>query len=164
LWIQDQTTLKIVTIPNLPIASTSYTMTVAQALTPGDSFVWYVGAVSTNGQAIAWSNGVNFAIAPLAMPTANLPDSAVTSAQPTFSWTAGSGTATPPGSYELWILDQNTMNLETIPNLAANATSYTLTAAQALTPGDSFLWYVGAVSTNGAAIDWSLGVNFTIQA
>ncbi len=165
LWIMDKNTLNVVTIPNLPAAPTSYALTAAQALTPGHSFTWYIGAVSANGQAVAWSSpGVSFSIAAVGAPTANTPNTQVSTDQPTFTWTAGAGSGTLPTFYELWIADQTTHNVVTIPNLSAALTSYTLTAAQALTPGDTFIWYVAAVSANGQAVAWSSpGVNFSIS-
>jgi hypothetical protein len=165
LYFSDQTTGQISTITNLPINSTSCTLTAAQALTPGDSYVWWVGAVSTNGNAIAWSSGVDFTVAAINLfPTAITPNTSVATDLPRFTWGAGFGTGTPAASYELYISDQSTGQVTKVPNLPINSSSFTLTAAQALTPGHSYAWWVGAVSTNGKTIAWSNEVDLNVAA
>ena len=43
-------------------------------------------------------------------------------------------------------------------------TSLTLAAAQALTPGHSYTWFVGVASTKGQAETWSPSQQFTIPS
>ena len=160
--MSDQNTGKAASFAGL--TSTSLALSAAQALPPGHNFLWYVGAESTK-HPVVWSSAASFTIAALLAPTAATPNTTLATAAPTFSWTAGTGTGTPTASYELWIQDQNTQSKEIIPNVPSTSTSYTLTSAQALTPGDSFVWYVAAVSTNGQAMAWSNpGVKFSIAA
>src|SRR6202040_933962 len=102
LWLQDQNKLQVETIANLPLTATSYTLTATQALTPGDSYLWYVGTQSTNGQATNWSNGgSNFAVAAMGAPSASQQATSINTDQPTFGWTAAPAGGTPAGSYEL---------------------------------------------------------------
>ncbi len=164
LYIQDTKTKAVQTIPNLPTSSTTYTLTVAQALNPGHAYVWYVGAVSASGSAISWSGSVAFSIAAMGTPTPNTPSGTIATLQPTFVWAAATGTgATPPSSYEIWLLDTTTQKVVTFPGLPSSSTSYTLTVAQALTHGHAYGWYIGAVSANGQTISWSNAITFTVS-
>ena len=149
LKITDKTTGKILTIAKL--AGTSYTLTTAQALTPSNTFAWTVTAVSTNDLASAKASAPDtFTVDPIGAPTPNGPTGAQTTDMPTFTWTpSGNANVTPPASYTLKITDTTTHKVLTIAKLTG--ASYTLTAGQALTPGDSFAWTVTAVSTNGLA-------------
>ena len=54
------------------------TLSASQALTPGHRYVWYVAAVSTNGQAVVWSNGLSFTIAALTAPLLTAPTGTIT--------------------------------------------------------------------------------------
>ena len=46
----------------------------------------------------------------------------------------------------------------------ANASGTSWTTTTALTPGQTYEWYVGAVSTNGMTTIWSAGQTFTLTA
>ncbi len=148
VWITDLKTNKSQTVTG--IVGTSLTWPAAKALTPGDNFTWWVGAVSVNGQATAWSTGQSFGVAPLAAPVGLSTSGAQD--QPTFSWTP----VPDAGSYELWITD-NTNN--TAATYQMTTSSYTLSASQALKPGHNYTWWAATVSTNGLVILWSNGVS-----
>ena len=62
LWINDQTTgqAQVVRLKNL--TSTSLTLAASLALKQGQKYVWWIGAVSVNGQATAWSSGLTFTV------------------------------------------------------------------------------------------------------
>ncbi len=158
LWISDRNTSQVVTVP-AGAAATSVTVPPTSALTPGHSFTWWIGAVDSLGLATSWSPGQNFSIAPLPAPTANAPVPGATLAtdQPLFNWTAVTGT----GSYKVWITDNNTGHVVVIL-AGASATSVTVPSSSTLTPGHSFTWWVGAVSTNGQAVSWSQPQGFTV--
>ncbi len=125
----------------------------ASALTPGHSFTWWIGAVSTNGLVTSWNQGLGFSIAPLTPPT-NLSSSGPID-QPTFTWSA----VTDVGSYKLWLTDNTSGQVLTFANLIATTFSLPLNAA--LKPAHSYTWWVGAVSTNAAIIVWSNGIVIT---
>ncbi len=136
-----------IVVPN--ISGTSYSATIAQALTPGHSFTTYVYAMSTNSAAYALATHM-FSLAALPEPTGLTPSSTVVAANgyemPTFTWNAAAGA----DHYELVVHDNITgANPIVVPNISG--TSYTATVAQALTPGHSFTTYVYAMSTNSAA-------------
>ncbi len=62
----------------------------------------------------------------------------------------------------LWVQDLNNGAVTTAP--VNTGTSFTLPPALALTPGHSFIWYVAAVSTNGAIVTWNAGQSFNLAA
>src|SRR5262249_36208383 len=82
------------------------------------------------------------------------PSGTITGDRPTFAWSAVPGAA----SYKIWLQDATT---GAVQNLTAFTSSLTLTAAQALTPGHSFTWYVAAFSTNRTAA-WSTAARFAL--
>jgi hypothetical protein len=92
-------------------ATNSYTLTTAQALTPGFNYRWWVGAMSTNGQATSWSSMGTFFIAGMAAPTANainmtsttLGGAGTVSTTPTFSWNSSPAGSTAPAYYDIWV-------------------------------------------------------------
>ena len=149
VWITDNNTAQVVVL-QAGAGATSLVVPPSKALTPGHSFTWWVGAVSTNGLATSWDQGQGFSIAPLTAPT-GLATSGPRD-QPTFMWSA----VTDAGSYELWLADTTSGQVSTFANLTA--TTFSLPGNMALKPGDSYTWWVGAVSTNGAIIVWSNGV------
>ncbi len=148
LIVHDQNTNSNV-IADPDVSGTTYSATVAQALTPGHHFTTYVWAMSTNGLASALATQT-FSLAALAPPPGLTPNSTIVAAsgydRPTFQWNASVGT----GHYYLIVHDQNTnSNVIAVSNIGG--TSYSATAGQALTPGHRFTAYVYAVSTNGQA-------------
>jgi uncharacterized repeat protein (TIGR01451 family) len=144
-WLQDQVTGQIVSIANL--SSTSYTPT--QPLNPGDGYIWYAAAVSTNGLHTAWSAGQKFTIA----PSATSPSGVLGTPTPTFTWTTIAGAS----SNTLWLQNQRTGQVTTYKNLTG--TSYVPTTA--LTLGDTYTWYAGAITAQGKTV-WSAVQTFSI--
>ncbi len=157
VWLTDQNTGGVVVVT---AAGLSLTVPPLQALTPGHSYTWYVAAVSTNGLAVKWNAGQDFKVAPLNPPAAAGPAAGATlnTDQPAFSWGGVAGAAT----YKLWVQDLNNGAVTTAP--VNTGTSFTLPPALALTPGHSFIWYVAAVSTNGAIVTWNAGQSFNLAA
>jgi hypothetical protein len=143
VWLTDQTTGSTVTVPN--ILGTSWTP--AQALTLGDNYTWWVGAVA--GTTITWDNPLKFII----QPTAIAPSGSIATNSPTFSWNSVTGAA----SYEVWLTDQTTGATVTIPNISG--TSWT--PPKALTLGDNYIWWAGAVQ--GQTIAWDNPLKFIVQ-
>jgi hypothetical protein len=166
LWVYDATT-SAYTIQVSP-SGTSYTVTAAQALTPGHTYRWWVRALDNSGNLTGWSAQGNFSVAALAAPTATAPGGTITTTTPTFTWTTVSGA----NHYDLWVDRYNASNSTWISQVVrltnvGGGTSYTLTAAQALQPGANYRFWIGAVSTNGQGETWSnpsAGQLFTIAA
>ncbi len=129
------------------------------ALTPGHAYTWWIGAVSSNGQATTWSSGQTFTLAALAAPVLTAGPSGMVSmsmgtAVPTFTWTSVEGA----DHYYVWLLDKTTGALVT--NKGVSVTTWTWSSA--LTVGHSYVFYVAAVSTNGQGVTWDAAQLFTV--
>ena len=132
--------------------TTTYQTTTAQALTPGQAYTWYFGAVASTG-AITWSGPESFNIAALTGSAQISPINNTTLAAgpgydtPTFSWSSVLDAA----QYYLYVVDDLNPHRPIIADSSISGTSFTPSASQALTPGHSYTWYIAAESTNGAA-------------
>jgi hypothetical protein len=152
-------------IGNANVNGTSYTVGAPEALTPGHRFTWYIGAESTNNVVNSYLvAGQKFRLDALAAPTLTAPAPNViipVSAgydMPTFTWGAVAGA----DHYYLYVVDNN-LGRAVIDNRNVNGTSYTLGASEALTPGHSFTWYVGAESTNNVINSYNpVGQTFSL--
>jgi hypothetical protein len=143
--IKDTGTKSVVTIAN--VTGTTYTLSAALALAPGHNYTWSVTAFSTNGKATAVSGAVALQVLPLGAPTPSSPIDSSATDRPTVAWTSGADTGhTAPDHFVVTVTDKATRQAV---KATVTGTSYTLTAAQALTPGHTYLWSVTAVSTNG---------------
>jgi uncharacterized delta-60 repeat protein len=152
ITLRDQTTGQQ---SSFTATNTTLALTASQALTPGHSYAWSVTAVSSNARTTVSSNGVSFSVAALTAPTLNAPD--IGSGRPTLTWTP----VTDAGNYAIKLKDANTGQMVVnIPHLVA--TSYTLTAAQALVPGHGYVWSVTAVSSNGQATGVLSALSFLV--
>jgi hypothetical protein len=102
------------------------------------------------GQTVAWSNGLNFRIA----PTASAPGGTIVTTLPTFVWNKVIGAA----SYEVWLVDQTSNQTTIVPNLTG--TSWVPT--KPLTVGDNYGWWIGAVTSTGL-VDWGTPLYFAVS-
>ena len=143
----------------ISVSGASFTPGQLQALTPGHNYTWYLGAEVTSG-GIFWSGPYHFSLATLSQPAQFGPSGTIAASTgfdtPTFSWNADPGAA----QYYLYVLDATT-NKTVVNNASVFGTSY---SGSTLTPGDSFTWYLGAESTNSAAIAWSGPKSFSLAA
>ena len=162
LYIVDTTT-GMVAINNPNVIGATFTLSAAQALTPGHTFTWYVGAISTNGLVNSYlTSGRTFTLAALSAPDQTNPSGTIAAANhydtPTFSWSTVAGA----DHYYLYVVD-NTAGKVAINN--PNVIGTTFTAIDGLTPGHSFTWYVGADSKNGLANSYlPTGATFSLAA
>jgi phosphatidylethanolamine-binding protein (PEBP) family uncharacterized protein len=135
-------------------------------LTPGHRYTWSVWAVNTNGQMAASNLAApqTFTLAPLAAPTPSGPSGTIMAAagydRPAFSWPSVAGA----NHYALVVLDASAGNTLVLYNTNVSGTSFRPSAAQALTPGHTYTWYVGSVSDNGLVTTFDLNTpfNFTL--
>jgi uncharacterized repeat protein (TIGR03803 family) len=151
---------KTVVLSRTNLAATTYALTAAQALTPGLSYTWSVTPLNAKGKAVASRSSFAFQVLPVAVPTAVGPVGSITTSQPTFTWTFQESGHIAANHYTLKVTDTTTKHALTITNLTG--VTYTLTAAQALTPGHSFTWSVTAVSTNGKATAAASPLQFAV--
>ncbi len=156
LWVDDATTGTTQVVNQQTLLTTSCTLSAIQALTPGHSYNWWIGAVEGNGT-VDWSGRASFLVAPLFAPTFSSPTGTLTSTNtPRFSWTS----ATDAGSYKIWLTDNNT-NQNTITVVSKSVTSWVPTSPLAL--NDQYTWWIASLSTNGAIVNWSTPSIFTIS-
>jgi hypothetical protein len=154
IYIYDQDTGQV--IRDRFVAGTSWSPN--QALTTGNSYVWWVRALAANGTASPWSNSLAFSVQQLAAPTPIVPAGTVTSATPTFSWNAVAGA----DHYDIWVDDVSTGQSQVLRNRNATGTSWL--PPTSLAQGDSYKWWVRAVGSDGSASRWSAGQSFSIAA
>lgn len=143
VWLTDQTTGRNNVVN---VSGTTWTPTFGLAM--GHNYVWWVGAVGPGG-GIGWNDAEYFTVG----VTMNGPSGTVNTTTPAFTWT-GIGAA----SYQVWLTDQSTGQ-----NTIANVSGTNWTSPSAFTLGDSYVWWVGAVGSDGS-VAWSDAEYFTIGA
>lgn len=136
------------------VVGTSYTATIAQALTPGHRFTIRVSAFSTNGK--AYSTGVqSFTLAALTAPTLLAPIGAVATPS-SFTWSAVTGA----DHYNLYLKDGTTGTTVKYVNIATNSFSPSVS----LIIDHKNIWWVATVSTNNLFMIQSTAQVFTIDS
>ena len=142
------------------ILGTTYHTTPAEALTPGHRYAWHVAGYSTNGQAFKKTSDRTFSLDNLPAATPIGPSGVVAPGQgydlPTFTWNRRRC-----HDYWLYVVDAAT-NLPVINRQDLLGTSYTAVAAEALTPGHGYLWYVFDYSTNGQVWNYAPAQAFSL--
>jgi hypothetical protein len=151
----DNSASNTIAFSNFNVNSTSLTSSVP--LTPGHGYTWYVGAVSTNGQATTYdvASPQSFTLAPLTAPTPTNPSGTINTTTPTFSWTS----VTAANHYAFVVVDTTANNKVVMQDLNVNGTSAPSSAP--LTSGHSYTWYAAAVSNDGTYF-WSGGLSFDV--
>lgn len=140
-------------------AGVAYTLTAAQALTPGHRYKWSLTAVSVAGRALAPVKSQTFSVPTQSAPVTLGPGGRVAAAagydRPTFVWSD----VPTARRYAVSVVDVATGRV-VLSNPNVSGTSWT--PAAALTPGHSYKWRVGAVSTNGRLTSWSAFRSFSL--
>jgi hypothetical protein len=155
LWVNDVTTGRSAVLHDNAIQGTSFTP--ATPLPYGDSFRWWVRGISSNFVTGPWSDSLDFAAAALAAPSLTSPSGQASNVV-TFTWNAVAGA----DHYELWVNDNTTGVRPAIHETTVQATSFTATTS--LTVGDTYTWWVRALSGTGQAGLWSTPLSFTVVA
>jgi PKD repeat protein len=156
LVLMDTTTN--VAVINANVSTNSFTPTIPLVL--GHSFVWYVAAISTNGQNTPSMSSSTFTLAAAALAAPSLaagPSGTISTTSPSFSWNNISGA----NQYYLTLVDI-TSNTVVINNPNVNTNSFT--PATPLTPGHSYTWYVAAKSSEGHSAFSSQSFNLAALA
>jgi hypothetical protein len=153
IWVMDLTTGQNPVVRNAAATGQSWTA----VLTPGHSYRWWVGAVSSSG-ATSWSSSLDFSISALSAPTPAGPTGVLTMDAVSFEWSAVTGA----GRYDVWVDNTTTGQSQVLRNASVNGTSWT--PSTTLTPGHGYRWWVGSVSVDGAATTWSGVQTFRITA
>jgi hypothetical protein len=87
------------------------------------------------------------------------PTGTIATSRPTFRWTGTPGDV----SYRLRLTDRTTGESPVLSVGGLTGLSWQPGPAQALTPGHSYTWHVGALDSNGA-VTWSHSHNFSVDA
>ncbi|WP_353150615.1 IPT/TIG domain-containing protein, partial [Flavobacterium sp.] len=139
------------------IATTSYTLTNAQALLGLTNYYWYVVAKNVNGSATCTvANETSFTtpsdcLAPTALTA--LPTGTTTA---TLSWTSPAVGQTPQG-YEYAVTDTNVA-----PTTSGTATTLNSVSVADLTSGSTYYFHVRSMCANGEMGSWVTSSAFTM--
>ncbi len=145
LWINNATTGEPQVIRDQHVSTDQY-----QAATPlplGTYLAWVQG-INTAGFLGTWSPAARFIVA--TPPTLLAPINPTFDSTPTFAWTSIVGA----DRYDLWVRNFTTGQDQVIRE--SNLTQTSFTAATPL-PNAEYLWWVRAISNNGAASLWAGG-------
>ena len=155
LWVDDATagTSQVMRVQNA--LGTSFTT--AAPLTVGHSYRWWVRAITNRGTPGLWSQGATFSEAIVGTP-APLGPKANVGADASFTWTAAVGA----DHYDLWVNDNSSGQGQALRNQTITGTSWQ--PPHPLKIGDTYRWWVRALSSTGAAGAWSSAVDFTVLA
>ena len=164
LYLVDSSTNQVLEggVVNVAGGAAGTTWVPTAALTPGNYYTWYAGSVSNSGKDY-WSAGQTFYLAPLPAPTLGGPSGSIPAGPgndlPTFSWAS----VTDAARYTFYLYDDSTNQAlyGGVVNVAGGVNGTTWIPASALTAGQTYTWYVGAVSDNGTTF-WSTGSVFTL--
>jgi hypothetical protein len=155
LWVDDATTGQSQVIRRQALLGTSFTSAIP--LVVGHSYQWWVRAVTNTGAAGAWSDTSRFTEVVVGTPVPIGPHSSG-AANATFSWRAAVGA----DHYDLWLDDLSTGQSQVVRNQHIATTSFQPPAALRL--GDSYRWWVRAITATGVLGAWSPAVDFTAMA
>jgi hypothetical protein len=156
IWVDDLRTGQSQVLRNRNAAGTSWAP--SASLVQGDGYKWWVRAVGSDGSASRWSAGQSFTVAALGVPTPIGPAGHITSAQPTFNWTA----VDQADHYDIWVDDLSTGQSQVLRDTLVTDASWT--PPTGLVQGDSYEWWVRAIGSSGSRSQWSAGQSFSITA
>ena len=159
VWVANLTTGQTQVVRSPKVTGTSWKIP-SGYLIPWQTYRWWVGAVSANGQATFWSSPKDFTLAaPEGLSPSHqevLQDNRVT-----FQWTPISGGGTSFTSYEIWVDDLTTGRSRVLGRVPVTGSSWTTT----LFPGHSYRWWVGAIKNTFQGMGptyWSRAKEFSI--
>jgi polygalacturonase len=157
VWVNDLTTGQSQVVRQ---TTTSTSLTSPSSLILGHQYQWWVRALSNGGNSSPWSVGGTFAVV-LSSPVLTGPTGALPTAQPTFTWSPVAGA----NLYDVWVDDTTTGQSQVLRAPLTGNQTVTVNAWMSpisLRPGDSYMWWVRALSNTGAASSWTTGATFTV--
>ena len=104
-----------------------------------------------------WSSAQSFTAYVLAAPGLLTP-SGTSPALPTFTWNAVTGAA----HYDIWVTNMTTGQSAVLRNQNVVGTSWT--SITPLIVGDSYRWWLRAVTSNNMDSAWSASLDFTVAS
>ena len=151
LWVNDITSGQSQVLRDQTIVGTSWQP--PHPLKIGDTYRWWVLALSSTGAAGAWSSAVNFTV--VAFPLPILISVTGPAAAPAFTWSA----VPHADHYDLWVDDLTTGQSQVVR--AAHVVGNFYIAAP-LTQGHTYQWWVRVFDTSGVASLWSDAAIFAL--
>jgi hypothetical protein len=151
IWVQQNGSTQILRNQNV----TGTTWAPAQALTLGVGYTWWVRALDGGNSPGPWSDGTTFTVYALPAPLLIGP-SGSTASTPTFSWKA----VTSASHYDIYVEDMNTGQV--LRNTNVTGTSWSPSAP--LVKGDSYEWWVRAITSTGLDGIWSDPLSLSVTA
>ena len=129
-------------------------------LTAGHNYSWYLGIQGAGGVVVSWYGPENFTLAsPQISPYNGETLVAVTGYDmPTFTWVPLSGAT----GYNIALVDASNPSAA-VQNFAVGSATTTYQFATPLTPGQTYVWYIGKDGAGGA-VTWSGPSTFTVSA
>jgi hypothetical protein len=149
IWVQPNGSSQV--LRNQDVTGTTWTPTTA--LTRGVGYTWWVRAVDSVNSPGPWSAGQTFTVYALPAPTLIGPSGA-TSSLPTFSWKAVTGA----DHYDIYVEDMTTGQVLR----KTNVTGTTAAPTGPLQKGDTYEWWVRAVTSTGLDGIWSDPLELTV--
>lgn len=144
LWVNNLTTGQTQVIRDQNIQTTSY---VASGLNPGDSYIWAVRAFNAVGSVSQFSPFQTFTV--IAAPENLTATNVMVGTTPTVSWSPVPGA----DHYDVWINNLTTGQNSVIRAQNVNGTSLALLSG--ISAGESYLWAVRAIASDGSPGNWS---------
>jgi small neutral amino acid transporter SnatA (MarC family) len=154
IWVDNVTTGQGQVLRNQHATGTSWTP--STPLVEGDAYRWWIRGVSSSGATSPWSQATNFSVVPLATPVVSGPSGSASDATPTFAWSA----VDQADHYDLWVADLTTGQNQVLRNTDVVGTPWT--PSTPLAQGNSYEWWVRAVSSTGATSPWTTGQDFSV--
>ncbi len=156
--INDLTTGQAPVLENPAAFGTSWTPSVS--LHAGDNFEWAVRALDATGTiSSAFTAPLDFTVQQLPAPALNAPSGVVTTAEPTFSWTAVANA----GHYDVWVDNLTTGQSSVLRNTNIAGTSWSPTTP--LAGGNTYRWWVRAIDSTGTNMGlWGGSMDFSVAA
>lgn len=153
VWVQDTKTGKV--LRDTSVAATTWTATIP--LAAGDVYKWWVRAIDANNSPGPWSSALSFVAYALPAPAPSNPSGSVAGTL-TFTWSA----VADADHYDIWITNLTTGQSAVIRDQNVIGTSWS--PAGPIVTGDSYRWWVRALTVTGAASPWSTSLDFSVTA
>ncbi|MBX9678123.1 MAG: hypothetical protein K2X38_05110 [Gemmataceae bacterium] len=158
VWVDNVSTGQSQVVRNQTATGTSWTP--SYVFSTGDSYRWWIRALdSTKTNIGAWSDSLDFSVSAIAKPNLTAPlGNGIASTKPTFTWDVVTGAT----RYDIWVNNSTTGESQVLRN--RNATTNSWTASTALTPGQTYRWWVQAYDASGNnPSEWSDTGEFRID-
>jgi hypothetical protein len=155
IWVNDVTKGQFQVLRDQNVTGTSWMPT--KPLNPGDTYQWLIRALDSQGDSSNWSSTVQFTVLLLNNPEPLAPAGNTDRLRPTFTWTPVANA----DMYDIWLTNVTTGQNPVQRNTTATGSAWT--PSTPLIAGDTYAWYVRALSNNGDVSAWTGPFEFTVN-